>query len=391
MSELTADLTRKIRVVIAMYRDDVIAGGSLRVGQTLANNLDPSSVEAHLLFAYGGSGPVARSARVPCHFLSARGRFDGAAWLRARAVIAKLDPDIVHFMDPIAWLACALRGTASFKLLHLHGRFHPSYMTWTSRLLTRSMLSAADALVFISNGARRDTRRLGWGRADAMHTVHNGIDCSLFDSLPSRQAARAKLGLPQHGRVMGMVCRVVRHRGCQDAIEILKRLDDDWHLAIVGDGPYRAALQQAAAAAGLAERVHFTGLMDDVRPAFAALDASLFLARYDSFGIATCEAMASSVPVFALKGEGEYTEREYPLITPENAVCIARSNPSDYESPESARVLDQMAERIRELGEHPGRYDDMVMKARQWVRARFDAPILAGMMSELYASLVGRV
>ena len=67
MSELTADLTRKIRVVIAMYRDDVIAGGSLRVGQTLANNLDPSSVEAHLLFAYGGSGPVARSARVPCH------------------------------------------------------------------------------------------------------------------------------------------------------------------------------------------------------------------------------------------------------------------------------------------------------------------------------------
>ena len=389
MSIAAADSSRKIRVVIAMYRDDVIAGGSLRVGETLANNLDPAAVEAHLVFAYGGPGPVARSARVPCHFLSASSRFDRAAWLRARALIRKLDPAIVHFMDPIAWLGCALQGRGPFKLLHLHGRFQPSYMTWTNRLLTRSMLSAADALVFISNGARRDTQRLGWGRANAMHTVHNGIDCSLFDVLPPRKAARAKLGLPQHSRVMGMVCRVVRHRGCQDALRILKRLDDDWHLAIVGDGPDRAALEQASHAAGLAQRVHFTGLIDDVRPAFAALDASLFLARYDSFGLATCEAMASGVPVFALEGEGEYTEKEYPLITRENAVCIARNNPLDYEAPESAHVLDQIAERIRDFGDHPGRYDDMVRAARHWVRERFDAPIFAGTMSGLYVNLAG--
>ena len=46
--------------------------------------------------------------------------------------------------------------------------------------------------------------------------------------------------------------------------------------------------------------MHFTGLMDDVRPALAAFDASLFLARYDSFGLASCEAMASGVKRIAI-------------------------------------------------------------------------------------------
>ncbi len=386
---LTTDPSRKIRVVIAMYRDSSLAGGSLRVGETLANNLDPAKVEAHLLFAYGKPGPVAQHARTPSHFLDARSRFDGGAWLRARALIRKLDPDIVHFMDPVAWLGCAMQGTGRLKLLHLHGRFQPSYMSRSKRLVARTMLSAADALVFISNGARRDTQRLGWGRADAMHTVHNAIECEFFDTLPSRREARARLGLPTDARVMGMVCRLVRYRGCQDAIEILKRLDESWRLAIVGDGPYRVAIEQAAKDAGLTRRVHFTGLMDDVRPALAAFDASLFLARYDSFGLANCEAMASGVPVFALKGEGEYTESEYPLITPENAVCIARSNPADYEAPESAGVLDEISERIRDLGEHPGQYDDMVAKAKHWVREKFDAPVFARKMSGLYEELLG--
>jgi len=378
----------RIRVAIALYRDNAIAGGSLRVGETLANYLEEANVEAHLIFAYGGPGPVTSRARAACHFLNADGRFDAGAWLRARGLMRKLQPDIVHFMEPVAWLRGALTGTEPMKLLHLHGRFKPSYMSRRGKLLTRSMLSAFDALVFISNEARLDTQRLGWGEAAAMHTVYNAIDCSLFDDLPSKRAARERLRLPQDARIAGMTCRLVRHRGCDDAIRILERLDRSWHLALVGDGPYRAELERLAGAARLQNRVHFTGLMDDVRPALAAFDAALFLARYEPFGLAICEAMAAGVPVFALSGENEFAEAEYPLITDDNAVCVPRNRPHEFEERESSETLDLIAGRIRDYGENPARHQRMVTEAYEWVRERFDAPVLAASMAGLYRSLL---
>src|SRR5271170_7259306 len=78
---------RPLRVAFVLYRDDSNLGGSLRVVETLAKALDPRRVEAHIVFTYGGPGPVARRASVPCHFLNSRGPHDVAGWWRARRLI----------------------------------------------------------------------------------------------------------------------------------------------------------------------------------------------------------------------------------------------------------------------------------------------------------------
>src|ERR1700675_1253195 len=56
---------RPIRVVLVLYRDDLNLGGSLRVVEILANALDPERVDAHIVFAYGGPGPIASRVNVP--------------------------------------------------------------------------------------------------------------------------------------------------------------------------------------------------------------------------------------------------------------------------------------------------------------------------------------
>ena len=55
------------------YRDAADAGGSLRVGETIANHLDPTRVSAEMVFAYGSAGPVAKLGTCPLPFHRSEG------------------------------------------------------------------------------------------------------------------------------------------------------------------------------------------------------------------------------------------------------------------------------------------------------------------------------
>src|ERR1700722_12342294 len=102
--------SRPIRLVLVLYRDDLSLGGSLRVVEILANALDPRFVEAHIVFTYGGPGPVSAKSSVPCHFVGSHGPRDLAGWMSARKVFDAINPDIVHFHNPVYWLHAALAG-----------------------------------------------------------------------------------------------------------------------------------------------------------------------------------------------------------------------------------------------------------------------------------------
>lgn len=385
----TGGKDKPIRVAIIHYRDDANAGGSLRVGETIANHLNPENIEAHLVFAYGEAGPVTKNARVPCHFLRAKGPQDFLAWKRARTFFRELSPDLIHFQDAVFWLRTSLLGSGYKMLLHVHGRYLPEYMSWKSRMLTRAFIGRTDAQVCITNGARDALLRLGWTSPEKVAVVYNSVDVDRFSGLDEKKEVRARLGIPEDVLLLGMVCRLVRHRGCCEAINILSRLDKCWHLAFCGSGPIRHELEEMAKTEGVYERIHFMGLQEDVRPVYAAMDAFLFLARYDSFGLATCEAMAAGVPVFGLAGEGEYEEPDYPLITPDNSVFIPRANPSDYDSLEPIETFIHLAGKITEYGRHPGLFSGVIENARQHVRQSFDSRLQAERMTAIYETMSG--
>jgi glycosyltransferase involved in cell wall biosynthesis len=384
MSQRETESIRSLRVAIVHYRDDATLGGSLRVGETIANNVDPSKVEAHLVFAYGSAGPVSKSARVPQHFLKANGPKDFSAWRNARAFFHELAPDVIHFQDLIVWLRAALLGAGHKTILHVHGRYLPDYMSRKNKLLTRAFIRSTDGQVYITNGARNSALELDWADPRKAFVVYNSIDCEKFNGSVSKASARAQLGLPKDALLLGMVCRLFWAKGCLDLLSIIERLPDKWHGVFCGDGPQRAELEQQCKARNLLHRIHFLGLRLDVASVYAALDAYAFLSRYESFGLTIAEAMASGVPVFGLISEGEYREAEFPLITSENAAFLERSNPHNYFASEEPEVLDRLASKILDYGESPARYQEQIEHARTWVRTRFNAQIQAEATTRVY-------
>ena len=66
----------------------------------------------------------------------------------------------------------------------------------------------------------------------------------------------------------------------------------------VGDD-YPARLRDLATGLGLAARTVFTGHLDDVRPALAAMDVFVHAGNPEPFGLVVVEAMAMAKPVVA--------------------------------------------------------------------------------------------
>jgi len=376
-------------VALIAYRDDLNVGGSLRVLETLARALDPRRIEPHIVFCYGGPGPIAARATVPVHWLSAKGPLDFAGWRRARRVLRAIDPDILHFHAPAYWLHAALVGFRARKVVHFHGPYFLNSMGLLTRALLRQTPNLVDASICITRGMRQQILDAGWGRPDRTWTVYNGIECDHFAALPSRAAARGRLGLPDDALVIGVVCRLAWYKGCRDAVRVLGRLSNRWHVVFCGDGPMRTHLSDLAAQIGVGDRVHFAGMVDDMRTAYAAMDAFLFASKLEPFGLVIAEAMAAHVPVFGLGGEGDYRDPYYPLVTPENAVFVERATAADHASPEPSAVIAQLAHEIEMYGRAPDAYRPMIDRAYRWVVERFDSRVQAEAMIEAYELAFG--
>lgn len=379
------------------YRDAASAGGSLRVGETIANHVDPGRIAVEMVFAYGGPGPVTKNAKVPGHFLSARGPKDFSAWLRARAFFKEMRPDVIHFQDAVVWLRTALAATPYLKVVHVHGRHqvrpkgeqggaYKAHPFKASRLM-QAFLKSTDAQVCINNGARSALLDLGWIQAERSYVVYNSVDVSRFAALPDRVKARAELGLPADALLLGMICRLVWEKGCADLFSIIERLPNRWQGVICGDGPQKDELRRECEARGLANRIHFLGARDNVLPVYAALDAYAFLSPYEPFGLVLAEAMASGVPVFGLQGDGEFNEPEYPLLRKNLAEMLTFERAGNYDTNVPPQLLDQLAVKLSYYGARPERYRGLIARARAQVRACFDASVQAEAMTRVYENI----
>ena len=116
--------------------------------------------------------------------------------------------------------------------------------------------------------------------------------------MPSREQLRAELGLRPNALVFA------GRLGPQKAVGVLlQALVDvpDVTLAVAGDGPERAALEDRSRALGLDGRVTFLGAVprDRVLRLFRAADASVLPSAWENFPHTVVEALAVGCPVIA--------------------------------------------------------------------------------------------
>jgi glycosyltransferase involved in cell wall biosynthesis len=381
-------MSRPIRVGLIVYRDDPRAGGTLRVAETIAQHLTSEKVDGHLIVAYGGSGAISRDAKVPVHFLNAESAKDWRAWRRTRQWLCAAKFDVLHFVDAVQWIYLISIDFPVKRLDHFHGRPLLFGYSWLDRISAILHRFRSDAAIAITHGAKRGVVNAGLMPPSRLQVVYNGVDADFFRQLPTKQQARAQLGLPQDAILFGQVARLASGNACLEILDVLKKLPRSWHAVLVGDGPLKPTIEQQAKERGLTPRVHFTGALDDVRPAYAALDAVVLLSRYQPFCLMLAEAMAAGVPVFGLRGQGEYAEPEQPLVTPENSVFIPRNNPRDLESLEPESTYTRLAELMQRGWANQIETKRKIADARCWIENHFSAKKQAENCARVYQQLM---
>ncbi len=160
-------------------------------------------------------------------------------------------------------------------------------------------LRHADYVVGRSPEALEVARAKGY-KGEAV-VVPNGVDTTLFQPL-DRSVCRAALSLS--GFVAGYVGRLVEEKGLADMVDALAFCPGEVTLLFVGDGPYRATLEQRAREQGTSARIRFLPAqpLEQLPTVMNALDTLVLASRTTSrwkeqFGRVLIEAQACQTPV----------------------------------------------------------------------------------------------
>jgi glycosyltransferase involved in cell wall biosynthesis len=285
-------------------------GGAERQLVDLVNGLDDRRF-ARTFVVLGEALEDTRRLELPADdviTLPRRGRYDLSPLWRLAKLIDDRRIDVVHCTLQFAYLfgyaASRLSKRRPAVVAVLHTTVNVSArQEWQDRLLYRWLLARAASVVFVCR-AQRDH---WFARSPALErngvVIYNGVDPDHFTPEASRtQGAelRRQLGIGDGDLVLCCIAGFRPEKGHGDLVTALARLPGRCHLLLAGDGPTRAAVAAQAADAGVAERVHFLGNVDDVRPVLAAADLSVLASTaVETFSMAMLESMAMGVPVIA--------------------------------------------------------------------------------------------
>ncbi len=271
--------------------------------------------------------------------------------------------DIVHVHTPIAALlgriAARLAGVP-VKIYTAHGfYFHDQMKPWLrNSLVCVEKIGAAcgDFIMTVSAEDEAAALRNGIAQPGRVETIYNGVDVERFDPhrFNSEQTARLRegLGLPADAYVIGIVGRLVREKGffeLFDALKIIASKHPHVRLLVVGDvlpSDYdgsKDALHQHLAALKLADRVAFSGMVDDPAPYLAAMDAFTLPSYREGMPVSLLEAMAMGLPAVATDIRGcreEVVQGQTGWLVPaKNAASLADRLLWLIEHPDEARTM----------------------------------------------------
>lgn len=384
----TASGLRPLRVAFVMHVMQVAGAEVLvkRIIEQLGDEIRP------VVFCLDQVGEIGEELRQQGLDVVCLNRVPGIDWrlgLRLAKLLDQYQIEVVHahqytpfFYTALARLARAFRWNKSpgCKVLFTeHGRHVPDVISarryWVNRLWLQRYAHATNACSQFSAQALCEND--GFASVDV---VRNGIDVGEF---PPRgddielAALRARLGLQTDLLYVACVARfhsVKDHTTLLRAWDKLTRTRADARLLLVGDGEQREPMTRLTAELGMESTVEFMGVRRDVSDILRAVDVFALTSKSEASSLTLLEAMASECAIVAtdVGGNAEH------LTDAEQGILVS---PGD---------VDEVAEAIEHLLDHPETCRLLGAAARCRVRSDFDLGRVVQAYRELYHQLAGR-
>lgn len=165
-------------------------------------------------------------------------------------------------------------------------------------LYRRLALSAAHGLAVPSTSLERIALET-WKQPRArVHRIINGIDTALYARRPDPKAIPGFVRKPKE-TVIGTVAGLRAVKDLPALVRAVGGLSTRFRLVIVGEGPERAAIQQAALAMGIEDQLVMPGFLDRPYRFMGHFDLLALSSLSEQFPISVVEAMAAGLPIVA--------------------------------------------------------------------------------------------
>lgn len=230
----------------------------------------------------------------------------------AHRAIESFRPDVIHIATE-ATLGLSVLRHARRRQLNVVSSFHTNFDQYSLHYRVGWARSAIwRYLRWFHNNTREtyvpsektiaDLERRGFQRAVLWR---RGVDSSVFrPDRPGRLEVRRALGWSPDDVVISYVSRIAPEKNVDylaDALAIVARQRPDVRILLVGDGPSRPALAER-----IGSIAHFAGYLqgEELSDYYAASDIFAFSSLTETFGNVVLEAMASGMPVVAVRAGG---------------------------------------------------------------------------------------
>lgn len=239
------------------------------------------------------------------------------------------------------------------------------------QLLERLCGRFTDAFVFVGEELREEylSERI-CQRKDTLviRTGRPQCDFQRADCITEEECRQVRAQWIENGKgfLIGYVARLVPSKNQDVAIRVLKMVRDygvDAHLVLIGEAhlheekKYKSSLQQLTGELQLDDYVHYTGYQINVFPYIKAMDALILPSKYEGLPNVAVEAAIVGRPLVAFDVCGIHE--------------VVQDCTSGYIVKQGA--VDEMADRLIYLSQHPDLAHQLGEKAQQHIRDLFNS------------------
>ncbi|MBA7537984.1 Alpha-monoglucosyldiacylglycerol synthase [subsurface metagenome] len=242
---------------------------------------------------------------------------------KVKKVINEFNPDIVHIHHPFLLSSAAIMYGKKLgipKILTIHTQYEqyayyiypiPERVTQEAiKMIISNLAYKTDCITTPSASMRKIIEN--YGIKNRIEVIPNAIHLISFkeDNELKRTEIKRKYNLKEDDKIILFVGRVASEKSVDKIIKALaiikKRNNGKEKLLIVGNGPAIDELKELARTLKVEEDVIFTGTVsyEEIQHYYKMAYVFTIASTTETFGIVTIEALASGVPVVAVKAPG---------------------------------------------------------------------------------------